>query len=230
FKVDVATTPQEKFPKLNYFLLGILSLVIVASAAKIFSRNQDWKNLMTLLERDIEIAPKSVKMNMMIANELFEAATLKKLKKEKKDSLLEKTAFYYNQAVAAYPEHAPAYNNLGALYNMMGDQKKSLSAFLKASKDPNPRAKTFLNLGLSYYANKNNEKAIESLKRSIEIKGNYEAYHNLMNIYYEDGKMAEALDTNINMFRLFPEKRRKLLPTGQKIAERIHGAKTLVYI
>src|SRR5690606_31707128 len=138
--------------------------------------------------------------------------------------------FYYNQAVSMYPDHIPAHNNLGALYNMRGDFKRSQEEFLKASKAPKPRAKTFLNLGLSYYAIKDNEKAIESLMRSIEIDGNQEAYHNLMNIYYEDGKMAEALETNVKMFRLFPDKRRTLLPTGQKIAENIYGAKTLVYI
>ena len=229
-KVDISTVSLEKFPKLKFAFFGIVSILFVASFAKIFTRNQDWKDLVTILERDLEVAPKSVKLNMLLADELFSRVTKNKLGAKEKDSLLNSATFYYNQAVEMYPDHIPAHNNLGALYNMKGDFKKSQEEFLKASKDPKPRAKTFLNLGLSYYAIKDNEKAIESLNRSIEIDGNQEAYYNLMNIYYEDGKMAEALETNIKMFRLFPALRRKLLPVGQKIAENIYGPKTLVYL
>jgi len=230
FKINISTPSSEKFPKLNYAFLGIIVVLVLASSAKVFSRNQDWKDLVTILERDVEIAPKSVKLNMLLADELFFQVTKKKPGAKQKDSLLKSAAFHYNQAVSMYPDHIPAHNNLGALYNMLGEYKKSQEEFLKASKDPKPRAKTFLNLGLSYYVNKNNEKAIESLQRSIEIDGNHEAYHNLMKIYYEEGKMSQALETNVKMFRLFPDKRRSLLPSGQKIAENIHGANTLVYI
>src|SRR5690606_44909 len=161
-KVDISTTSLEKFPKLNYAFLGIISVLIVVSSAKIFTRNQDWKDLVTVLERDLEIAPKSVKLNMLLADELFFQVTTKKLGAKEKDSLLDRATFYYNQAVSMYPDHIPAHNNLGALYNMRGDFKRSQEEFLKASKASKPRAKTFLNLGLSYYALKDNEKAIES--------------------------------------------------------------------
>lgn len=230
FKIDIAKTASENFPKLNYAFIGILAILFLVSFAKIITRNQDWKDFNSLLVRDLKFAPKSVKLNMLLADDQFFKVTKKKLGEKEKDSLLNSATFYYNQAIAMYPDHYPAHNNLGALYTMKGDLKKSLDEFLKASEDPKPRAKTFLNLGLSYYANKNNEKAIESLKRSIDIETNYEAYHNLMNIYYEDGKLDEALQTNITMVRLFPEKRRTLIPTGQKIAEGIHGDNTLMYI
>lgn len=230
FRVNI-TTSSEKFPKLNYAFLGIISVLVLASSAKVFSRNQDWKNLVTLLEKDLEIAPKSVKLNMLLANDLFETATVKNLKRKEKDSLLKKSAFYYNQALASYPQHTPAHNNLGVLYNMTGNLQKSQEHFLKASQDENPTAQTFFNLGLSYRASGDNVNAIKSLQKSIALNPkNFEAYFNLMNIYFENGNYSEAMETNLKMFRLFPRKRKSLFSAGQTIAEKEHGANTEFYI
>ncbi len=231
FKVDVTNTTSEKFPKLNYAFLGILSVLVLASSVKVFSRNLDWKDLVTTLETDLEIAPKSVKLNMLLANDLFETATVKNLNKKEKDSLIERSAFYYNQALSTYPKHTPAHNNLGVLFNMTGDYQKSQEHFLKASQDENPTAQTFFNLGLSYQANGNKAKAIENLKKSIELNNkNFEAYFNLMNIYFEERNYSEAMETNIKMFRAFPNKRKSIFSAGQKIAETEHGANTEFYI
>lgn len=230
-KVDVSNTSSEKIPKLNYAFLGIISIVVLASSVKVFSRNLDWKDLVTTLEKDLEIAPKSVKLNMLLANDLFETATVKNLKEKEKDSLLKRSAFYYNQALETYPEHTPAHNNLGVLYNMTGDYQKSQEHFLKASQDEKPTAQTFFNLGLSYQANGDNAKAVENLKKSIELNNkNFEPYFNLMNIYFEEGNYSEAMETNIKMFRAFPNKRKSIFSAGQKIAETEHGANTDFYI
>ncbi len=229
-RIDITLNNNSKWPKFNYPFMGVFGLLIIASSVKVFSRNLDWKNLNTLLTHDLEIAPKSVKLNMLLADDIFMQVTKGERTTKEKDSLLERATFYYNQAVAAYPDHMPAHNNLGALYNKKGEHKKAQEEFLKASKDPKPNANTFLNLGLAYYANKDNVNAIESLKKSIEIDGNQKAYYNLMNIYYEDGKLSEALDINIKMFRQFPKQRQSLFPSGQKIAEEQHGPRTTFYL
>ncbi|HLW31896.1 MAG TPA: hypothetical protein VKX40_06520, partial [Aequorivita sp.] len=152
-KIDVKTQSENQFPKLNYIFWGISGIIVVASFAKVFSRNQDWCDLVTLLERDLEIAPKSVKLNMLLANDLFKTVTSQELKEPKKDSLMEESIFYYNQALATYQNHTPAHNNLGVLYNLKGDLKKSHEHFLEASKDEKPDAQSLFNLGLSYQAN-----------------------------------------------------------------------------
>ncbi len=231
FKIDVATTNEEKFPKLNYFFIGIVSVLILASSAKVFSRNQDWKDLDTLLSNDLEVAPTSVKLNMLLADDLFEKVTVQKLKQAEKDSLLDRSVFYYNRAIATYPKHTPAHNNLGVLYNLRKDYKKSQEHFLKASEDEKPTSQAFFNLGLSYLTNGDKTKAIESLKKAIELDNkNFEAYYNLMNIYYEEGNVEEAMSSNLKMFRLFPEKRKWLFSAGQKMAETEHGQNTDFYI
>lgn len=229
--IDITSKEISRFPKLNYVFLGITGLLVIASSIKVFSRNQDWKNLVTLLEHDLETAPKSVKLNILLANYLFKSVTTTKLEKEEKDSLMERSIALYNAALATYPKHTPAHNNLGVLYNLKGDHTKSHEHFLKASEDENPDAKTFFNLGLSYRAVGDRTKAIENLKKSIVLdKRNYETYQNLMNIQYEDGKFQDAMNTNLEMFRQFPNNRKTVFELGQKMSVATYGSKTTFYI
>ena len=229
--VNITSKDENQFPKLSYVFWGIGALIVIASSAQVFSRNQDWKDLTTLLEHDLEIAPKSVKLNMLFANDLFKSVTTEKLNQKDKDSLMERSLFYYNQALATYPKHTPAHNNLGVLYSLKGDNVNSHEHFLKASEDENPDAETFFNLGLSYQAIGDNKNAIENLKKSIALDGkNYRSYYDLMNIYFEEGNVVEALNTNVKMFRIFPKERRSIFTIGQSMAEATHGATTTYYI
>ncbi|MGB3344119.1 MAG: tetratricopeptide repeat protein [Aequorivita sp.] len=230
-KIDLKTQNEGQFPKLNYIFWGISGIIVIASFAKVFSRNQDWSDLVTLLKRDLEIAPKSVKLNMLLANDLFKTVTSQELEKPKKDSLMEESIFYYNQALATYQKHAPAHNNLGVLYNLKGNLKKSHEHFLEASKDESPDAQMFFNLGLSYQAVGDNMNAIENLKKSIVLNDkNYRAFYDLMNIYFEEGEVVEALETNVRMFRIFPNERKSIFTIGQSMAEATYGADTSYYI
>lgn len=229
--VNITSKEENQFPKLNYAFWGIGALIVIASSVKVFSRNHDWKDLTTLLEHDLEIAPKSVKLNMLLANDLFKSITTEKLNEKERDSLMERSLIYYNQALSTYPKHTPAHNNLGVLYSLKGDNENSHEHFLKASDDENPDAETFFNLGLSYRAIGDNKNAIENLKKSITLNDkNYRSYYDLMNIYYEEGNVVEALDTNVKMFRLFPKERKSIFTIGQSMAEATHGSNTSYYI
>ncbi|HLW33534.1 MAG TPA: hypothetical protein VKX40_14825, partial [Aequorivita sp.] len=124
-----------------------------------------------------------------------------------------------------------AHNNLGVLYNLKGDLKKSHEHFLEASKDEKPDAQSLFNLGLSYQANGDNKNAIENLKKSLVLNDkNFRAYYDLMNIYFEEGEVVEALETNVKMFRLFPNDRKSIFTIGQSMAEATYGADTSYYI
>lgn len=230
-KIDITSKEENRFPRLKPGFVGIAGLLVIASSVKVFSRNQDWHDLITLLERDLEIAPKSVKLNMLLANDLFKSVTTKELEEKEKDSLMERSIYLYNQALSIYPKHTPAHNNLGVLYNLKGDIESSHEHFLKASQDENPEAKTYFNLGLSYRGMGDRKKAIENLKKSMEMdKGNYEVYYNLMNIQFEDDNFEDAMKTNLEMFRMFPKNRNTVFSLGQKMAELKYGSKTTYYI
>ncbi|QAA82125.1 tetratricopeptide repeat protein [Aequorivita sp. H23M31] len=230
-RIDIGSKEENGFPKLKPVFLGIAGLLIIASSVKVFSRNQDWHDLVTLLERDLEIAPNSVKLNMLLANDLFKRVTTEKLEERQKDSLMKRSIYFYNKALSIYPKHTPAHNNLGVLYNLKGDIESSHEHFLKASQDENPEAKTYFNLGLSYRGMGDRKKAIENLKKSLEMdKGNYEVYYNLMNIQFEDDNFEDAMKTNLEMFRSFPENRSNTFSLGQKMAIAEFGSKTTYYI
>lgn len=234
FKISTYSIPaKEKLiagPR-NYFAMGILTAVVLISSIKVFSRNTDWNNLVGLLENDLKTAPKSVKLNMLLANDLFKTATSTKLSEATKDSLMDKSIFYYTQALDNYPIHTPAHNNLGVLYTLKGETEKAHEHFLRASEDGTPDAQTFLNLGLSYRAMGDRKNAIESLKRSAELNSkNYRVYNDLLNIQYEDGDVTGAMATNLKMFRDFPNKRKEVFDLGQRMAINTYGSKTTFYI
>lgn len=230
-RIDITSKEEGVFPKLNYVFWGICGLIVLASSAKTFSRNLDWHDLVTLVEHDLEIAPKSVKLNMLLANDLFKKVTVTELKQDEKDTLIAKSIFYYKQALETYPIHTPAHNNLGVLYSLEGNLKESHEHLIKASTGDNPDAKTFYNLGLSYRANGDRKMAIETLKRSIALNPkSLEAYQNLMYIQFEDENYEDAMDTNLTMFRLFPQNRKGIFGIGQKMVAKTHGAESTYYI
>lgn len=51
-----------------------------------------------------------------------------------------------------------------------------------------------------------------------------------MNIYFENGNLSKALDSNLKMFRLFPKERKQIFSIGQNMAEATHGPGTTYYI
>lgn len=229
-RIDITTKNEITFPKFNYAFLVIAGILLLGSSIKIFSRNQDWKDLKTLLYHDLETAPKSVKLNMLLANDLFKDVTSEKINPKEKDSLMDESIFYYNQALSTYAQHTPAHNNLGVLYNLKGDLENSHKHFIQAAEDENPDAKTYFNLGISYRAMGDRKKAIENLKKAIELNKSYENYQNLMHIQFEDNNFPDAIKTNLEMFRQFPKHRKETFSLGQKMAEAIYGSKTSQYI
>lgn len=230
-KIDITLKEEVRIPKLNYVFWGITGLIVLAGSAKTFSRNLDWYDLQTLVTRDIEVAPKSVKLNMLLANDLFGKVSAKELKQTEKDSLIERSIFYYKQALETYPIHTAAHNNLGILYSLEGNLKESHQHLIEASRGDAPDFKSFYNLGLSYRANGDPDKAIETLKKSIALNPkSVEAYQNLMYIQFENELYEEAMETNITMFRIFPKNRPGIYGIGQKMAAKTHGPNSTYYL
>lgn len=230
-KVNLKTGSEGTFPHLTPVFYGISGLLLIAATLTILTRNNDWKDLQTLLKTDLEVAPNSVKLNMLLANNIFKTVTTKTLDDQKKDSLLDQSVFYYLQALETYPHHIPAHNNLGVLYNLKGNLEKSHEHLLKASEGPSPDAQAFFNLALSYHARGDFSNAIENLEKAQNLnKNDFQINYNLMNIYFENGNLSKALDSNLKMFRLFPKERKQIFSIGQNMAEATHGPGTTYYI
>ncbi|HOQ12934.1 MAG: tetratricopeptide repeat protein [Spirochaetes bacterium ADurb.Bin218] len=99
----------------------------------------------------------------------------------------------YQKAIKMYPYFIEAYNNLGELYSLMGDNAMAISTYNRAL-DITRNHKILLNLGVVYYNSGNYSDALkyflESLKeRSDFHEGNY--YTGLTYYNLKDYKNAE---------------------------------------
>jgi len=99
----------------------------------------------------------------------------------------------YQKAIKMYPYFIEAYNNLGELYSLMGDNAMAISTYNRAL-DIARNHKILLNLGVVYYNSGNYSDALkyflESLKeRSDFHEGNY--YTGLTYYNLKDYKNAE---------------------------------------
>ncbi len=229
--VDFSVKNSAFFPRSNIACISVVVILLIGSTVVVLNRNRDWQDLVTLLEHDLKKAPQSVKLNMLLADDLFKSITFKNLSETEKDSIMAKSIYHYNQALRVYPEHTPAHNNLGVLYSLKGEVDEAHQHFLKASQYDTPDARTYFNLGLSYRANGDRTKAIANLKKSLELnRQDHNVYMNLFNIQYENGDFEDAMRTNLEMFNIFPQRRNEIFTLGQKMAVATHGPKTTFYI
>ena len=99
----------------------------------------------------------------------------------------------FQQVVAANPEDADAFYNLGTLYlrrNSPEEAKRNLEQALQLR--PN-YAEAWNNLGMLAAQQGNNEEAIHSFQRSLELRPSYStALLNLGNLYRRQGDFAQA--------------------------------------
>lgn len=76
----------------------------------------------------------------------------------------------YKQAIAAKPENASYYNNLGNLLGRTGKIDEARAAYTKSAElDPPNAAMAWRNFGISLYQAGRMQEAVEPLKKSLEI-------------------------------------------------------------
>ena len=92
----------------------------------------------------------------------------------------------YNQTLKINPNHSQALNNLGMIFQGLGENQKAKECYGKAIEvDPN-YAMAHNNLGGIFGALGKNQKAKECFEKSIELNSNYAvAHHNLGVVFKE---------------------------------------------
>ncbi len=92
------------------------------------------------------------------------------------------------------------HHNLGKYYGTLGHREKEIAEYELALKlGPGPHGErryiTHYNLGLAYYAQSEKDKALEHLKKAIELEGRFsDAYNNIAVIMIEKRRYDEAFD------------------------------------
>ena len=124
----------------------------------------------------------------------------------------------YNNAekyflLGAKEDNSDCLNNLGIIYTYIKkDYAKSIEYYLKAIKFNRPIDKSIninnnlnnykINLGISYYYNKNFIDAIDIFENLLKISNYDEINVNLGNIYYNDNNLIKAEECNLKALKL----------------------------
>jgi tetratricopeptide (TPR) repeat protein len=104
-----------------------LSLICFGFSGYTWQRNSHWKNNLTLARVDIKTAPTNYNITRMMASELHFAAQANGMDSE----LLKESAYYYRQMLRAIPEDYYTRNNLGLIYEELGQHAMAALEFSK---------------------------------------------------------------------------------------------------
>ena len=131
-------------------------------------------------------------------NELFDLAV--KNHQENKTDIAQN---FYNQVLKINPNHSPALNNLGAIFQNFGNIKKSKYFFEKAVEINPEYADAQNNLGTIFSELRNHQKAEDCYKKAIKINSNYkDAYYNLALTYKDLGEFQKSVNCFENAIRI----------------------------
>ena len=101
----------------------------------------------------------------------------------------------YEEILRKNPNYINAYNNLGILFNQLGEYKKSINCYEKIIQIQPNNAAAHNNLGFVLNQLDELEKAMKCFKKAIQIEPNYaDAFYNLGNIHKQLRNYQKAID------------------------------------
>ncbi len=129
-------------------------------------RNESWEDKKTLYRNDVELAPESAKINMLLGSLLSAQAAQKNYesqqlamqgmqreaasKKQEAYALFNESRAYYEQATVVFPGYYTAWSNLGTAYYFVREYRKGIPYFKKALEIKKDYAEAYFNLGMTY--------------------------------------------------------------------------------
>ena len=173
---------------------------------KTFSRNEDWKDTLTLFSRDIKTSENSATANRLLGNALIKSVTASPNKKDQTDTL-NIAKQYLLRAIEIYPAYTDPLWDLGNIYYSENNFDSALyyqKKELEADKG---------NVGLNYiYGNTLNKlnkyaEAIPVLNHVIELDPKHEgAYFDLALSYTNKGDQDKGFYYLSKVIELNPKR------------------------
>lgn len=198
---------QMKMSVPDYRTSVILVVICLISLGQVYSRTKDWDSLYTLTSSDISKLKNSAKANDLYALACSQEALIIKDPGEKK-RLVDESIRGYERAIEIYPGFISAYNNVGSVYvNMRGEYSKGIPYFEKALLLDTGYLQAKANLAFCLQKTGKVEEA-ENMYREVVSRdtGRYlNAFFNLGELYFSQGKFDDAIALNMKASVLFPK-------------------------
>lgn len=202
FCIFIVLTIQWVLDKLKYkkqvrtLGLGVLAIGLLYTV-KTISRNQEWKNNLTLFESGVKATPNNSRAISALASAYRNRAEAAKNQEIKLQNYnLAKTG--YQKSVALYPKNTDSWYNLGVVQMNIDEREQAKKAFRRTIELDPYHISARNNLGVIYFQNKNFQAAAEQFRNCLKINNNFQsAYANLGAVYHNLGDYDQAR-TNYN--------------------------------
>jgi tetratricopeptide (TPR) repeat protein len=201
---------SEKKALKNAFT-SLLSIVLLLYSVKTISRNQVWKNNISLATHDAEVSLNGAKSNVMAGGLLTEEAQ-KTTDPAQKKALLERALNYLNRAVSIYPEYIDALLLMGnAQWEYHHDASLALPYYVRILNINPSHTNTWQNAMIILDQEKNVDYRIKAYEKLLQYRPN-EA-----KIYLRLGRVYGQEKQQLNTAQLYLEKGRELSPNNEEI-------------
>lgn len=206
FKISRIKLSDQKYSKRSFSILVALILVlIVPYSAKTITRNQSWKDHITLYSNDIKYLKKSAKANELISDWYY--IHLKDYPVIEKEEILKNIEKYYKQSLSVYPDNAQANNNLGTLYfEEYRNVDSAIVYFDKCLKVDSLYFKAHFNIAQCYSIKKIPEKAQYHYRIYLQNDTTYVDENSKSSLkYLANNNYNEAIKINERLARMIPD-------------------------
>ncbi|HEX5001668.1 MAG TPA: tetratricopeptide repeat protein [Bacteroidia bacterium] len=172
----------------------LLATVLLLFAFKTVSRNNNWKDNLTLLSYDVKTSPNSARIRYAYGSALLIEKALKTDAGPAKESFLDQSILQLERGVSILPSYAEAWYHLGLAYKEKNNPVKSIAAFETARKYKTFKdADFYIASGLAYGMGKQYGKALADFTVAIsKDPANAEAYNNKGLYFTEQGTTDSA--------------------------------------
>ncbi len=184
----------SEFRKNKMFIPAICILLIFGG--RTFARNLDWKDNLTLLEKDVNSSPGSARIRYALGSTyLVEKALEEPEGSVSRKNYLERAVAELSKGVSILPNYNDAWYHLGIAYKELGDAKNAVFAFDQArSYKAFTDADHLTSSGIAYGQNKQYDKALADLEAVLKLEPeDPDAWNNYGLYLSEAGKIQESL-------------------------------------
>ena len=197
----------------NLFLL--LGVIMLLYSVRTFSRNEDWKDHLTLFRHDIEHLKNSAQAQNLLATNLIIYSNNDKNLKEAM-AMKEEAVGHYRKALEIYPAFFNACYDISRTFVHL-EMKDSALVYYKRTMTLRPEFyDPYLQTAYIYHQRDSFNLAILYYYKTLDIKANIpNVYKNLTSIYFAQKKFDNVIVTNRQYKDFAPEVKEPLINIAQ---------------
>jgi tetratricopeptide (TPR) repeat protein len=192
----------------NYKLMATIIPILALYGFKTFIRNSDWKDNLTLFEKDGKTLPNNARLAYYCGTELTKSATsINDINKQ--IELLQQAVIKLHTAINIYPEFELAFVQLGSTYFSLKKNDSAEYYNLRALKLNNFNSLTHYNIAGVYFSKKNYIASKQHCVQAIQLKPEWaDAYTSLALCYIQMNNTDSCIYNLYKSINLNPDNKR----------------------